>query len=256
MGTTAAPPASLSLRDVDFSYGERKVLGGVTLSLEPGKTTGLLGRNGSGKSTLHGLLCGLLPWQGGRLTADGRPISPTDPAFRAVTGVVFQKNCLDLKLTPEQNLRLAGELFGMPRAARKQRAETLLALAGLSDRAGERTADLSGGMQRRLDLMRALMHAPRWLLLDEPTAGLDEVAFREVWAFLESLQLKEGLGVLVVTHRPDEAERCHRIHFLQDGAFVASGSPAELRARVGDSVVEVRPSHLGDVFLKITGAKL
>jgi len=237
---TAAPARAprLAVEDVRFRYGDREVLRGVSLAVGPGEIVGLLGPNGAGKSTLFSILAGLLAPAAGRFRLDGREIAAGARALRAAAGIVFQAPGLDGKLTAEENLRLAAALHRVPRAAARTAVARLLDSAGLADRAREPVERLSGGMRRRIELARALVHRPALLVMDEPTTGLDAGAFRAFWAEVERLRRTEGLTVVLTTHRPDEAERCDRLAVLAGGAIVAEGTPEELRARVpGDVVV-------------------
>ncbi|HET9597634.1 MAG TPA: ABC transporter ATP-binding protein [Anaeromyxobacteraceae bacterium] len=231
------PVPRLALRDLTFRYGDREVLRGVSLEVAPGEILGLLGPNGAGKSTLFAILAGLLPPGGGEVLLDGAAIAPGARALRARTGVVFQAPSLDAKLTALENLALGARLFGLSRAAARARAERLLAAAGLADRARDAAGKLSGGMRRRLELARALVHGPALLLMDEPTTGLDAGAFRETWDLVAALRREEGLTVLLTTHRPDEAERCDRLAVMAGGRVVAEGTPEALRSRVAGDVV-------------------
>ena len=236
----AGPPAPrLALQDVAFRYGKREVLRGVSLEVRPGEIFGLLGPNGAGKSTLFSILAGLLVPAGGRFFLDGREIAAGARALRARSGIVFQAPGLDGKLTARENLRLAASLHGVPRAAARERVARLLASAGLSERAREQVDRLSGGMRRRLELARALVHRPDLLVMDEPTTGLDAAAFRAFWEEVEALRRGEGLTVVLTTHRPDEAERCDRLAVLAGGRIVACETPEALRSRIPGDVVVV-----------------
>jgi ABC-2 type transport system ATP-binding protein len=229
----------LALEGVAVRRGGRAVLRGVTLEVRPGEIFGLLGPNGAGKSTLFAILAGLLRPDAGRFFLDGRPIDPGARELRARAGIVFQEPGLDGKLSAEENLRLAAALHCVPRAAARERVARLLAGAGLAGRAREPVERLSGGMRRRLELARALVHAPALLVMDEPTVGLDAAAFRAFWEGIEALRRADGTTVVLTTHRPDEAERCDRLAVLAQGRIVACERPEELRARVAGDVLTV-----------------
>jgi ABC-2 type transport system ATP-binding protein len=232
-------PPRLALRGVAVRRGGREVLRDVSLEIAPAEIVGLLGPNGAGKSTLFGILAGLLRPDAGAFFLDGEAIAPGARAFRARAGVVFQEPSLDGKLTAEENLRLAAALHRVPAATARARVPRLLAEAGLAGRAREPVERLSGGMRRRLELARALVHAPSILVMDEPTTGLDAAAFRAWWEVIAALRRAEGTTVIVTTHRPDEAERCDRLAVLAGGTLVARGTPDALRARVAGDVVVV-----------------
>jgi len=232
-------PARLSAEALRFAYADRVALDGVSFEVRPGEVFGFLGPNGAGKSTLFSILAGLLAPSAGRLLLDGRPLDGSGRALRARMGVVFQEPSLDAKLSPRENLRLGAALFAVPRAEAARRAAELLEAAGLADRADEPCGRLSGGMRRRLELARALIHAPDVLLLDEPTNGLDAAAFRRTWAEIEARRRERGLTAVLTTHRPDEAERCDRLAVLWRGRVVAVATPAALRSAVSGDVVVV-----------------
>ncbi len=239
----------LAVRDLSFRYGDREVLRGVSFEVARGEIVGLLGPNGAGKSTLFSILTGLLRPSGGAILLDGREIAPGDRALRSRMGVVFQSPSLDAKLGALENLVLGGRLFGLSRAEARARASELLAAAGLASRSAEASGKLSGGMRRRLEVARALMHDPPILLMDEPTVGLDAAAFRQTWDVVRSRTRERGLTVLVSTHRPDEAEACDRLVVLAGGRVAAIGAPEDLRARVPGDVVTLEadePARLAD----------
>ncbi len=236
----AAPGVAprLALEGVAVRRRGREVLRGVALEVRRGEIFGLLGPNGAGKSTLFAILAGLLRPDEGRFFLDGRPIAPGARELRARAGIVFQDPGLDGKLSAEENLRLAAALHRVPRAEVAARIPALLQGAGLVTRAREPVERLSGGMRRRLELARALVHRPELLVMDEPTVGLDAAAFRSFWDGIEALRRTEGTTVVLTTHRPDEAERCDRLAVLAGGVVVACESPDALRARVaGDLLV-------------------
>jgi ABC-2 type transport system ATP-binding protein len=233
----SATEARLGVRGLTYSYGSREVLRGLDFEVRRGEVFGLLGPNGSGKSTGLGVLAGLLPRQGGEVSWDGRPVSSFTRAWRAATAVVFQSPAIDEKLTARQNLSLAARIQGLSGADAARRVERGLEQASLSDRADDLVSKFSGGMTRRLDLARALLPDPELLLMDEPTAGLDEAAFREAWERLDAMREGRELTILVATHRPDEAARCHRLAVVSEGRVAAVRTPEELRAEVGNDVL-------------------
>ncbi len=221
------------------AYGDRRVLDGLSFSIERGEIFGFLGPNGAGKTTPIGILTGLLTAQSGTFRLEGRPVVAGDRRLRQKLGVVFQAHSLDAKLTARENLLLGAALYAVPRAEARARAAQLLALVELGDRADEKVERYSGGMRRRLELARALVHRPEILVLDEPTSGLDEAAFRRAWAQLERLRREEGLTVLVTTHRPEEAERCQRLLVLHHGKAVACDTVDALRRQVSGDMIQL-----------------
>jgi ABC-2 type transport system ATP-binding protein len=240
-------PARLALDGVALRRAGREVLRGVSLAVRPGEIFGLLGPNGAGKSTLFAILAGLLRPDAGTFWLDGAPIVPGARALRARAGIVFQEPGLDGKLSAEENLRLAAALHLVPRADTPARVARLLREAGLTERAREPVERLSGGMRRRLELARALVHRPDLLVMDEPTAGLDAAAFRAFWDGIEALRRADGTTVVLTTHRPDEAERCDRLAVLAGGRIVACEPPDALRARVAGDVLVVEADDPDDL---------
>jgi ABC-2 type transport system ATP-binding protein len=229
----------LSVRGVAARRGGREVLRGVSLDVFPGEVLGLLGPNGAGKSTLFAILAGLIRPGAGEFFLEGRAVAPGARALRACAGIVFQEPGLDGKLDAGENLRLAAALHRVPRGVARERIARLLSEAGLADRAREPVERLSGGMRRRLELGRALVHAPSLLVMDEPTAGLDAAAFEAFWARVAALRREADTAVVLTTHRPDEAERCDRLAVLAGGTIVACDSPDALRGRVSGDVIVV-----------------
>ena len=228
----------LRISGLVHQYRDRAVLTGLDLAVRRGEVFGLLGPNGSGKSTAFAVLAGLLPCQGGTIAFDGTAMATADRRLRAQMGVVFQSPSLDAKLTCRQNLELAATLRRVRHAS--ERVDEQLAAAGLADRASDLVGQLSGGMRRRLDIARALLHGPRLLLMDEPTAGLDESSFRTTWQRLLAMRAGSDLTVLLTTHRPEEAELCDRIAVLSDGKALVTDTPQALRERVSSDVVVLK----------------
>ena len=232
-------PARLEARGLRKSFKDRVVLDDVSFAVGPGEIFGLLGPNGAGKTTAFRLLSGLLPPDAGTFTFDGAPAEPSRPLFRRRLGVVFQDPSLDLKLTGRENLALGAALFGLPARVASTRIAEALELMELGARADEPTSRYSGGMRRRLEIARVLLHDPALLLLDEPGRGVDPEALRRIWDQIESLRQRRGLSVIVTTHQPEEAERCQRLAVLDAGRIIAAGTPDQLRARVSGDVVRV-----------------
>ncbi|WP_434388810.1 ATP-binding cassette domain-containing protein [Melittangium boletus] len=235
----AVPSASplLQLDGLTRRFQARTALDGLHLSVGAGEIVGLLGPNGAGKSTTFQLLAGLLAPDAGRVLFEGRPLALKDPALRQRMGILFQRGSLDDLMSARENLRLGARLYGLTGARAEARVERMLGLIGLEARGDERVATWSGGMRRRLELARALVHEPRVLLMDEPSQGLDEASFRAFWAHLHALRETEGLTVLLTTHRADEAHLCDRLAVLDEGRLVACDTPAALAARVGGDIL-------------------
>jgi ABC-2 type transport system ATP-binding protein len=248
--TGADPAPRLRVRNLERRFGTRAALDGVSFDVAPGEVLGLLGPNGAGKTTAFRVLAGLLPPHGGTVELDGQPTPPTALRYRARLGVVFQEPSLDLKLTGRENLRLGAVLYGLPRATADARIDEALRLMDMGPRADEAAAAYSGGMRRRIEIARVLLHRPDLLLLDEPGRGVDPEALRRVWDEIAELAVARGVSVIVTTHQPEEAERCARIALLDAGRLAAVGTPGELRARVSGDVVRVR----GEQPAEIAGA--
>jgi ABC-2 type transport system ATP-binding protein len=253
--TAAAPDGvvpRLRAEGLTRRFGARTALDGLSFSVAPGEIFGLLGPNGAGKTTAFRILAGLLPQQAGTVALDGRAADGGDAEYRARLGVVFQDPSLDLKLTGRENLRLGAALYGLPRALAKTRIDAALNLMALGDRADEVASKYSGGMRRRIEIARVLLHEPSLLLLDEPGRGVDPEALRRIWDQIGALCATRGLSVVVTTHQPEEAERCHRIAILDGGRLAAIGTPDELRAQVAGDVIRVRGDRPEELRATIT----
>ena len=234
-GAVGAP--HLELRGLRQQLGGRAVLQGLSLRVQRGEIYGLLGPNGSGKSTTFRVLTGMLRPDAGEILLDGEAVPAGGRELRQRLGVVFQSGSLDSRLTARENLLLSAGLYGIPRATAVARTRELLAFTALEARADHPVLQYSGGMRRRLELARALLHEPALLLMDEPTTGLDERFFREVWQRIETLRSERGLTVLLTTHRAEEAERCDRVAVIDEGHVVAEDTPARLQQRVSGDVL-------------------
>lgn len=220
-------------------YGERVAVDSLAFRVARGEVLGFLGPNGAGKTTTFSMLAGLLAADGGHLLLDGERIAPGARALRARMGIVFQHPSVDVKLSARENLAMGAQLYGLSGKEARDRVEWGLELVGLTDRGADMVDTYSGGMRRRLELARVLLHKPEILLLDEPTQGLDVAAGRRIWTQLMELRKREKLTILLTTHSPEEAEHCDRIVVLDKGKAIAEGTPDELRARVGGDVVSI-----------------
>ncbi len=225
------------MHDIVHRYGERAALNGVSFEVRPAELFGLLGPNGSGKTTLFRILSTLMMPVAGRALILGHNVAEDPRQLRREIGVVFQAQSIDLKLTAAENLMHQGHLYGVRGTALKKRIVEILGRVGLADRAKDKAETFSGGMQRRLELAKGLLHGPKVLLLDEPTTGLDPGARRDLWQYLRILRDEEHVTVLVTTHLMEEAERCDRLVILNEGRVVALGTPMELKQEIGGDVI-------------------
>jgi ABC-2 type transport system ATP-binding protein len=232
-----AAPSIISVQDLVHRYDGRTALNGISFEVRHAELFGLLGPNGSGKTTLFRILSTLMIPFGGRAVIMGHDAVQEPNQLRHQIGVVFQAQSIDVKLTATENLRHQGHLYGLHGAALKSRIKEMLSRVGLADRAQERAETFSGGMQRRLELAKGLLHHPSVLLLDEPTTGLDPGARRDLWQYLQILRNEERVTVIVTTHLMEEAERCDRLAILNEGKLVALGTPAELKHEIGGDVI-------------------
>ena len=225
------------MHDIVHRYGERAALNGVSFEVRPAELFGLLGPNGSGKTTLFRILSTLMMPVAGHALIRGHNAAEDPSQLRREIGVVFQAQSIDLKLTAAENLMHQGHLYGVRGTALKKRIVEILGRVGLADRAKDKAETFSGGMQRRLELAKGLLHGPKVLLLDEPTTGLDPGARRDLWQYLRILRDEEHVTVLVTTHLMEEAERCDRLVILNEGRVVALGTPTELKQEIGGDVI-------------------
>lgn len=230
---------AIHVANVSHAYGLKPALQDVSLQVARGEVFGLLGPNGGGKSTLFRLLSTLLPIQHGDARIEGIDVARQPARVRPLIGVTFQSPSLDGKLTVRENLRCHGWLYGLTGGRLESRFTALAEQLEIADRLHDRVETLSGGLQRRVEVAKSLLHQPRVLLLDEPSTGLDPGIRQELWRTLRTLVAAEGLTILVTTHLLDEAERCDRLAILDHGRTVATGAPDELRAAVGVDCITI-----------------
>jgi ABC-2 type transport system ATP-binding protein len=229
---------AVSVTGLTKRYGEVEAVRGIDLEVARGETFGFLGPNGAGKSTTINILCTLVEPTGGRAAVAGLDVVADRAAVRRRIGLVFQEPTLDGPMSGEQNLRFHGELYGVDRRTAAARREEVLRTVGLWERRADPVSTYSGGMRRRLEIARGLLHSPQVLFLDEPTIGLDPQTRASIWNYLARLGEAETVTVFVTTHYMDEAENCDRIAIMNEGRIVALDTPEALKAQVGaDRVV-------------------
>jgi ABC-2 type transport system ATP-binding protein len=232
---TATPV--ISVQNIVHRYDGRTALDDVSFDVRPAELFGLLGPNGSGKTTLFRILSTLMVPTAGRAMIMGFDAAKDPAAVRRQIGVVFQAQSVDEKLTAYENLWHQGHLYGLQGASLKARISEILGRVGLADRMKELVETFSGGMARRVELGKGLLHHPSVLLLDEPTTGLDPGTRRDLWQYLQILRDQERVSVIVTTHLMEEAERCDRLAILNEGKLVALGTPSELKHEIGGDVL-------------------
>ena len=247
---------AIHVDELTHAYGERQALVGVTFEIRRGEVFGVLGPNGGGKTTLFRVLSTLLPIQSGRVTVLGFDVATHSSEVRRRIGVTFQAPSLDRRLTVRENLVHQGHLYGLNGRTLADRIEDRLARLGLSDRQHALVNTLSGGLQRRAEIAKGMLHDPELLLLDEPSTGLDPGARHDLWRYLLQLRDANGVTVVVTTHLMEEAEKCDRLGLLDRGKLVAMGTPAELRAEIGGDCLTIladEPARLSQRILERFG---
>jgi ABC-2 type transport system ATP-binding protein len=220
-------------------FGDFTAVDGISFSVEPGELFGFLGPNGAGKTTTISVLCTLLHPTGGVARVAGHDVVQARNEVRSSIGLVFQELTLDDYLTGEENLRFHAVLYGLHGPEIKRRMDPLLEMVGLTDWADQQTRLYSGGMKRRLEIARGLLHTPRILFLDEPTIGLDPQTRVHIWDYVDELRVRESTTMFLTTHYMDEAERCDRIAIIDRGRIVAIDSPDALKASIGVDTVTI-----------------
>jgi ABC-2 type transport system ATP-binding protein len=234
------PATVINAESLSYSYGERAAIRELSFSIGEGCLFGLLGPNGSGKTTLFRLLSTLIPVQKGRLDICGHDVSTKQDEVRKQLGVTFQSPAVDVRLTVRENLSCHGRIYGLRGSVLRERLALMLERFGLADRASTLVGQLSGGLKRRVELAKGLMHSPRVLLLDEPTSGLDPRARQDFWDLVLNHIRGSGTTVVVATHLMSEAELCDQLLLLDQGQKVAEGSPVELQSRLAGERLTLR----------------
>lgn len=254
MSAVAEIALALVTKELVYCYGERVALDQVSLKVASGEIFGLLGPNGGGKTTLFRILSTLVRPTSGSARILGLDLGCETDALRSRLGVVFQAPSLDKKLKVRENLAHQGHLYGLAGAALHRRIDHLLLEFNLDDRAGDLVETLSGGLQRRVEIAKSLLHHPELLLLDEPSTGLDPGARIDLWQTLYRLRDQQKVTVLLTTHLMEEAERCDRIAIIDQGRIVAEGTPENLRAEIGGDVISARSRDATSLGQKIAAS--
>ncbi|HLE47855.1 MAG TPA: ATP-binding cassette domain-containing protein [Candidatus Thermoplasmatota archaeon] len=232
--------AAIQTRQLVKHYGDVKAVDGVDLNVERGELYGFLGPNGAGKTTTISILSTMLKPTSGEARVAGLDVLTQSYAVRKRIGIVFQDPSLDEELTGRENMVFHARLYKVPRAERDRRIDDLLAMVDLRDRQNSRVKEYSGGMRRRLELARGLLHNPEVLFLDEPTLGLDPQTRNHIWDYIRRLNKERGVTMMLTTHYMEEADMlCNRIGIIDKGRIVAEGTPAELKAQLGGDLVYV-----------------
>ena len=240
--------SAVEVRDVVFRYDDKAALAGISFDVSSASIFGLLGPNGSGKTTLFRILSTLLVPEDGSIKIFGIDVVKQPLEARKQIGVVFQSQSLDNRLTIQENLVHQGHMYGMRGEILSQRIDEVLERVRLTDRRKERIATLSGGLRRRADLAKGLLHSPRLLLLDEPSTGVDPNARLAFWQYLEELRASESVTVLLTTHLMDEASGCDHLVILDEGHLIREGTPSELTSEVGGEVVVLVTSTPAEII--------
>ena len=260
---TSSPPAqqaanghqqpAIVVAGLTKNYGEIKAVRGIDFEVPVGETFGFLGPNGAGKSTTIKMLCTLARPTSGSARVAAHEVTSERDAVRRNIGLVFQDTTLDNYLTGAQNLKFHAALYGVPAAAVEPRMRQVLEMVGLWDRRDSVVMTYSGGMKRRLEIARGLLHAPRVLFLDEPTVGLDPQTRASIWEYINELKSREDITIFLTTHYMDEAEHCDRIAIIDHGQIVAIDTPEALKASVGKDRVQI---HTADDEAAIAGLEI
>lgn len=246
-----APPPAIQVSGLWKRYGDVAAVRGLDFTVAQAETFGFLGPNGAGKSTTISMLCTLVRPTDGAALVQGFDVVSSPAEVRRRIGLVFQQITLDEYLTARENLRLHAELYGVPKAVVAKRTREVLDLIGLWDRRNSLVRTFSGGMKRRLEIARGLLHSPRVLFLDEPTIGLDPQTRAHIWCYINELKRREKVTIFLTTHHMDEAEQCDRIAIIDHGQVVVIDSPTALKASMGKDTIRLRSENDAEVCARL-----
>jgi ABC-2 type transport system ATP-binding protein len=246
---------AIEVRQLVRKFGDFVAVAGIDFDVRQGEVFGFLGPNGAGKSTTINMLCTMLRPTSGTAVINGHDVSRRADGVRQSIGIIFQDASLDDRLTGQENLQFHAMLYDVPREVFGRRSAELLAMVDLTDKAGEQIRTYSGGMKRRLEIARGLLHHPKVLFLDEPTIGLDPQTRRHIWQYLLKLRQQEGVTMFMTTHYMDEAEHCDRIAIIDHGKIVALDTPPNLKALVGGDIISMRTSDNEGTTARLKGVR-
>lgn len=241
----------IEVKNLQKQYGKVKAVKDLSFSVPAGTVFAFLGANGAGKSTTIECITTVLKPTAGSIAVDGHDVLKDAAAVRETIGVVFQNSVLDPLLTVKENLLSRAGFYGMSRAKAESRVEELTKLVNLEEFLNRRYGKLSGGQRRRVDIARALIHQPKVLFLDEPTAGLDPQSREQIWNAIHELRLNDGLTVFLTTHYMEETERADQVCIIDKGLIVAEGTPASLRAKYSSSLLTVHANNKKELMTQI-----
>jgi ABC-2 type transport system ATP-binding protein len=253
MAPTPPGPIAVEVDHLEKRYGDFYAVKGTSFTVVEGETFGFLGPNGAGKSTTIKMLCTLVEPTGGKALVAGHDVVAERAEVRKNIGLVFQDTTLDEYLTADENLRFHAELYGVPRNVVADRMRQVLEMVGLWDRRKSLVRTFSGGMKRRLEIGRGLLHSPRVLFLDEPTVGLDPQTRSSIWGYINDLKRRERITIFLTTHYMDEAEFCDRIAIMNAGEIVVLDTPEALKASVGKDRVQIQTQNDEDAMAALKG---
>ncbi len=242
----------IRVNDLVKTFGDLTAVNEVSFEVAPGEVFGFLGPNGAGKSTTISMLCTLLPPTSGTATVNGFDINTQKNSVRASIGLVFQDPSLDDRLTARENLEFHAVVYHVPKSIRQERIDEVMNMVMLTDRIDDRVNTFSGGMKRRLEIARGLLHYPRILFLDEPTIGLDPQTRNYIWSYIENLRKRTEITIFLTTHYMEEAEHCDRIAIIDQGRIIALDTPAALKNGIGGDVIKLKTEDDDEALALIT----
>jgi len=249
-------PNAIEIEGLTKEYGSLKAVDNISLSVEAGTIFGLLGPNGAGKTTLISMLVTMRKPSSGKARINGFDVKKDSDAVRKSIGIVFQDPSLDDELTARENLEMHMAMYGVPHDERKKRLSELMEIVGLTDKLNVQVKKFSGGMKRRLEIARGLLHHPKVLFLDEPTIGLDPQTRAGIWEYIAKLNKQKKVTIVMTTHYMDEADKvCQKIAIIDGGKIIASGSPETLKNTLGGDIISIRCNGGDECITKLTKLK-